>query len=348
MIDTLRLNLGRPVILDDTRLTFRARDIRGGQPIGDLVRFPKADGGEVEAGKVFFNSDLVNLETRYGQMFAQFSLPKYLAGGRDNVNPVSQDQAAAALADLQGYLADQAGVLADLEAASVARFDLFANADSKYAFTDYRSLFDLLDLKRQVKRDYGTTFFFANGQRETCIYDKRAEQAMKGNSLEGLPANLIRWEYRLKKGRVCKSALGIKKTGRLTALDLVKRWPDLVAIYDSQVKATLRLADSDRRSADAYNLKEELMALVKAEGPKGARTWVEWEGVRVILAKLGSLEVVRSVVREVLTDKQQVYRFMRWFTGVAEQLTFDFTKADINDLKRELYSKLSANYNLAA
>ena len=349
MIDTLVFNLGSPLLRAGHKLTLQPRPTKEGLPQGQPLVLRLDTGEVIETGKAYFNDKEtgVHISPSHGGLFLQVSLPKVQAEGKDNVSAITQDQAQGCIETLQTYLADQAGVIVDLDQAGVSRADLFSNADSKFSFNDYRTLFDTLNFKRQVKRDFGSTYEFHNGQRETCIYSKIDEMKAKHKDTTGLPTNLIRWEYRLKNGTACKAGLGTRKADRLTAGDLVQRWDELWPVYHRELKTALRL-DRSEGGADIHNLKAELIHLKQRQGTKALETWVDIHGVNDILHTAGNIDAVRGVLKEADYNKQQVYRFMTKFIETL-QTQFDFkNNVSIQDLKRELYSKLCDNYKRVA
>lgn len=353
MIDTLHLRLDQPRLRAGHKLTIQGKPELDGQPQGEGIQLQQEGGQLLQTGKVYYNG-LVNVNSRYGELFLNVSLPKVKAEGKANVWPVSQAEALSVLGRANEFIQDEIGIITDLKKASVSRCDIFANADSVYSFNDYRSLFEMLNFKRQISRDYGSTFLFMNGQRETCIYDKKQEQADKGNETASLPANLIRWEYRLKKSSVCKPALNVPKRETLTATRLLTDFAKLVKVYDANLQNALKLEGSEGAKAEIRNLKSELLyAIKKAPNPKrrqtqGLELWLKMNGAKSIFARAGGYSAIWQILKELDYTSDQLKRFKADFyeLNYGIQTAIDFLS--INELKQELYTKLSMNYSKVA
>lgn len=336
MIDTLKLALEMPRVKASNALTWHYRKNAEGVAVGSPLVVARAEGGEVVANGCLY-TDPGGLYTlaanKHKELSVIVSLPKYCAGGADNVYAVDKDAATAALEALEGKLEAEAGVLTDLLAARVSRVDLFANADSQFSFSEYRPLFESLEFKRQRSRDYGTTFTYGNTQRETCVYDKVAEQRDKGNPTAGLPKNLIRWEYRLMSARPVQAAVKVR-----TARGLLDSWDKLRPVYNANVEGAL----GQRVEGAAYI--SELIAQAryfKATYRFPLNEWLKRYGAIGLVAKAGGVENLRRVLMAVWDErftKNAMREVRRLMEGV--QLTLDFR--GLEDLRRELYSKLVA------
>jgi hypothetical protein len=178
-----------------------------------------SDGGKwVKGEKAYLNDERFNITIKPMSnsdavyLWVQLSAPKFLTG--DNFYPLGDVDARGLPVALEKELRTR-GIGLSAAGLKLSRLDTFKNVYADEPFNDYVSIFKMLNAKRQLRRDYGSTFLWENTQREICVYDKLTEIQNRGFSVEGLPKNTIRFEYRLLNSKVIKNALGLKTAGAL-------------------------------------------------------------------------------------------------------------------------------------
>ena len=172
----------------------------------------------IEGAKAYLNTDNFNLTIKpmptSGEVYLwlQLSVPKFMTG--DNFYPLDEKRSQGLPSELERELGSR-GIGLSISDCKVSRIDTFKNVYADESFEDYSKIFRLLRAKRQNRRDYGSTFLWHNNYREICVYDKITEVQNRGHSIEGLPENTIRFEYRLLKSRSVKDALGFNEVDHL-------------------------------------------------------------------------------------------------------------------------------------
>jgi hypothetical protein len=174
--------------------------------------------GNVRGAKAYNNNDRFNLTIKPGKagngvyLWVQSSVPKFLNGENFHASDHEREFVPALEKELRSR-----GIGADVSQMRISRLDAFRNIYAEETFEDYTSIFKMLKAKRQNRRDYGSTYLWSNNERETCIYDKLAEVKSRGGSVAGLPANTLRFEYRLLKSRSVKAGLGSNRASTVLA-----------------------------------------------------------------------------------------------------------------------------------
>lgn len=350
MVDTLWLTLTDPVFRREHSLTFQPRPLEGGvRPVGREAVLSFSDGTTQAVGrKFYFNSPApvpFELSGDYRGAVVKFSIPKVWAEGRDNVNPVTADQAAACVERVANEV-DKAGVVCDLLNGQGVRLDLFSTADSKYSFKEYEQLFGCLCFDKQPdRREYGGVgFLVGNSQRQTCIYDKRAEILHNGGDVSGLPDNPIRWEYRLRTAPAVKRVLA----GRRRVSDILRCWDVLPSLYRGEVEKRLGwFVNSDKGGEVASitcladNYRE-----YKQRGSSRRYNFYHWAthfSYSQLVQLTGGVGGVREVLRLAGDSERQIRRYLgRVREEYQTWLPFEQGKVGLRELAEHLYYKLVA------
>lgn len=168
MIDTLKVYTQEFTIKDRARIAVQPGIVQ--YETGDqreVPLFKDESGRDVFGSKAYLNNDKYNLTIQpMGSgvdLFLQTSLPKLVKD--DNYSPLSVSETKQAMAEI-GKDLRSCGVSLNLDNCELSRVDLFKNIVGDNDFLSYSPLFALLRSKRQVKRDYGTTFTWSNTQRQ--------------------------------------------------------------------------------------------------------------------------------------------------------------------------------------
>lgn len=290
----------------------------------------------VEGAKAYINCDRYNLTIKPNTIgdgvkaFIQFSLPKALTG--DNYNPIPDNQIKEAKKAIADDIADR-GILLNLEDCRVSRLDAFRNVYSEEAFLDYTPLFKLLRAKRQLRRDYGSTFLWSNTQREICVYDKNEEVRLRGGATSNTPPNTIRFEYRLLNTRVTKRDTGIDRLRDINNLDGVR---------DAYKEAlTKHLFCLDVNEIDIL-ASTQLENLLQGYRDSGNRYWVNQFkqdfGAYMVL-NMTNLETLQAILERVAGNRQTAWRVIKDFEKSRNTLAL-YDKTVNNKTLGDLYNEL--------
>jgi hypothetical protein len=321
MIDSIILRLDNPQsapagTADNPQPTPHSRPVRTAsvrQPATPSVRGQSED-------KLYY----VKLG-RNGQTYVQLSLPKWKSRGGGNVWPVTKAEAREIFLELQSSLAS-IGIVTDIFKAVVTRLDLFANAATDYSYSTFKPLLDSLVIPRRTRAVYPNSVRFENKRQVDIVYDKREQQASKGFSVEQLPPNLIRWEYRLMVQDAVRAV-----TGATTLEDLFTRWETLHEVYKANLRSALRYDDD---MAGQVVLAQDIAYIVKNR-PQVARALYS----KLVVEQTGSVDGIKAILRDAGATRQQIYReTMTVLEGLAYPIPSE--RVSLNALRVELYQKL--------
>lgn len=275
----------------------------------DYPLFKDESGRDVFGSKAFVNTNYYNVTIQpMGagvQLFLQTSLPKVVRD--DNYSPLTTSETRQAVHEIEQDLQSR-GISLNLDACGLSRVDLFKNVVSDNDFKSYSPLFQLLQSKRQVKRDYGTTFTWSNTQREICAYDKITEMKSRGVKVAGYAENTMRFEYRLKTSKVCKREIGVS-----TVKDLVKNLDNLPARYNDALSKSIFSLKVDEINILAS---QELQSWMKSYSDQYGDTWLSQflrDYACYELSRRAGDEVVKIVLACVISDRVKLWRAIRYF-----------------------------------
>jgi len=336
MLDTLKVYTPDFEVKDRARVSVQPGLVDYGTGEQREVSLFKDElGRDVYGQKAFVNTPQYNLTIQpMGagvELFLQTSLPKTIH--EDNYTPLTNSETTTALTAIEHDLMTR-GIMVDLDNCGLSRVDLFKNVRGENNFLSYSPLFELLQSKRQHKRDYGTTFTWSNTQREVCAYDKLTEMQSRGMAIAGYPANTIRFEYRLKNSRVCGRELGVS-----TVKELVNNLDTLPVKYrDALSKSIFSLR------VDEVNIlaSQELQAWMQSYANLYGDTWLSRflrDFGSYHLARIAGDEVVKIVMACVIEDRVKLWRAIRYF----EQAKRDFelsSRTDNDKTLADLYDEL--------
>lgn len=341
MLDTVKVFTDDFRVRDGANLTLQPSNIDYETNLKIDKRLFRNSANEwVEGAKAYINCDRYNLTIKPNAIgdgvkaFIQFSLPKALTG--DNYNPIPDNQIKEAKKAIADDIEDK-GILLNLEDCRVSRLDAFRNVYSEEAFLDYTPLFKLLRAKRQLRRDYGSTFLWSNTQREICVYDKNEEVRLRGGSVRGLPSNTVRFEYRLLNTRVTKRDTGIDRLRDIDNLDAVRD------AYSEALKKHLFSLDVNEINILAST---QLESILQAYRDNGSRYWVtEFQrdfGAYMVL-NMTNLDTLQAILERVAGNRQTAWRVIKDFEKSRNTIAlYDKTvnKKTLGDLYNELRGKV--------
>lgn len=292
-------------------------------------------GRDVYGQKAFVNTERYNLTIQpMGagvELFLQTSLPKVVH--EDNYTPLTNSETGQAINEIASDLKSR-GVVVNLDNCGLSRVDLFKNVIGDNDFLSYSPLFELLQSKRQHKRDYGTTFTWSNTQREICVYDKLTEMQSRGVKVGGYPQNTIRFEYRLKNSRVCERELGFS-----TVKKLVNNLDDLQKKYrDALSKSIFSLKVDDVNILASQELQYSMQFYASEYGDTWLSRFLRDSGA-YHLASLAGDEVVKVVLACVIGDRVKLWRAIKYFEDAKRDFELS-AKVDGVKTLADLYGEL--------
>jgi len=226
------------------------------------------------------------------------------------------------------------GVGINLQECKTSRIDMFRMAMANNPFSSYAPMFRLLNAKRSHTTDYGTTFTWANTQREICVYDKAVEMQNRGVKSSALPTNAIRFEYRLKTSRVCKN-----ETGAGNVRELVNNLDNLQDVYRKALENSIFSLDAQALATVTANELENGLRVYSARyGGAFVNRFFRDFGAYA-LARLAGVETIKSVLSNVLGDRYKLWRHSKLFDDYRMNFEMARGKVGENTLK-DLYLEL--------
>jgi hypothetical protein len=342
VIDTLKLYLTEYSISAHCGLTVQPSpiDMSTGEAVGNFPLW-RVNGRTVEGAKAYCNAERFNLSISpmsHQQPDAiaavvQFSIPK-VAGG-NNYAPASRRAASAAIKSIERDLKD-AGVRTDLRAALVSRVDTFRNVVADEPFSSYQPVFQLLSGKRMPKRDYGTTFLWANTQQEICVYDKLEEMALHKLNTKGFPSNTIRFEHRLLKAKKVQTALD----GIRTVRDLFDGYDVLQANFQKSMQSQLFRYDVGQvETITAGMLEDDMRYFAENYKERWFSQYLRTFGLYHLLQRT-QIETVRRVIDNFSSDRKKAWRVAKEMEELQMQTMKMKTVAPSVRPLSELYNEL--------
>jgi hypothetical protein len=260
MIDTLRLSLTDYKISPGANLTVQPslRNNATGELISNHPLWH--DGADyMEGSKAFHNGEDFSVtlkplsQSEPGSIgcLVQFSVPKVATG--DNYHATDYKGTAAALATVEKYLRD-VGVQTNIKTASLSRLDAFKTVTADEPYQAYHPLLAMLPGQRMKPTDYGSTFLWKNKEQEICVYDKVAEMESRRVSVLKVPANSLRFEFRMLKARKVRDMLGMRSAG-----DLLDGYDHVRTVYHQHLhKQLFQRSISDVAVLTARQFEEQL------------------------------------------------------------------------------------------
>ena len=340
MIDTLKVFTDDFKISDNAGLFVQPATVN--YETGEIKEyrlFRKDNGTWVTGAKAYINTGnyqltikpIVGNASRKVLLFVQTSLPKIIHG--ENFQALNNDETVQAIDVIADDLRNR-GVGVNLQDCKTSRVDLFRTASADNPFSSYAPVFRLLQAKRSHTTDYGTTFTWANTQREICVYDKATEMQNRGVKSSALPVNAIRFEYRLKTSRVCR-----KETGAGNVRELVNNLDDLQAVYRQALENSIFSLDAKAlATVTANELEIGLQVYFKRYGGAFVNRFFRDFGAYA-LARLAGVETVKSVLSNVLGDRYKLWRHSKLFDDYRMNFEMARGKVGENTLK-DLYLEL--------
>jgi hypothetical protein len=312
VIDTLKLSLTDYSILLGADLTIQpaAHNHATGEMTANFKLWNSGDRW-VEGSKAFHNADDFNVSIKPGHSanndgvlaMVQFSVPKVADGS--NYHPTDEKGTKVALRGIESRLR-AIGIRTNIESATLSRLDAFKTVEADEPYECYHPVLSMIRGRRMAKRDYGTTFLWANTMQEICAYDKRAEMQLRKVPLDGVAKNPLRFEWRmLKASKVRESLDGMRTVKDLTAgYDQVR-----VKFVETMEKQLFPATAREVATVTTSEIEKQLLAL-REQG--GRRYWFDdWLKARGLAAVIGNLDAVEQAVKLVSDNRATQLKIMR-------------------------------------
>lgn len=354
MIDTLKLTLSDYEISKNTKLKVQPASLELDTGIEhgsyNLFRTVDLDSNEemIKGNKAFYNDDNMQVTIKSVHQnnigcFVQFSIPKIYSKGKNNYYPVEKGKERTIVHYIEENLKN-IGIRCNIENAKLSRLDTFKNVVCDDIFDEYAKVFDLLNISRKHKRDYGTTFLYANTLEEICVYNKNFEMKQKKvSNLESFPKNTIRFENRLLKLKKIRSSIEIE-----TIKDLFSNYENVQNHFNNSMKTSLFKYEVPEIEHISFNQVIQEMSYFES---KYKRNWLQYylsaKGLQYIIYKTGKntfLKAIEEFTQDVNYEqrKKKISRIKKQINEVESDLVLlnEATGKSISDLYNELKSKL--------
>ena len=309
MIDTLKVYSHDFAIKDGANLIIQPNTIDYSTgDIQEVELFKDGFNRPVYGSKAYVNSDRYNLTIKGMPkggvcLFLQMSMPKAYKG--ENYYPLSDGETQDTLIKVQDDLQDK-GIGINLGKSKVSRLDVFKNISASELFSSYVPVFQLLKAKRQLRRDYGTTFLWENTRREICVYDKLIEMENRGIETHRYPANSIRFEYRLKNSGVCAQELKME-----TFSEVVNNLQDVRGIYQGAMEKHLFGFDAEGINILTGSEFEKTLIQYEAKGGHSMQMYLRDFGA-YHLYKLVGEDTAKAVISRVYgSNRMKAWRLVK-------------------------------------
>jgi len=339
MLDTLKLMLNDYEISPESSLRVQPGSYEIGT--GEKLEFPlfQNENGVYYGSKAYLNSKSWNLTLRHlpGGMratgaFLQFSVPKNHYG--NNYFSTGEHGTQAVFEKVEKELRES-GINTNLLQADLSRVDTFKNIEPEEPFENYSGLFKLLNAKRTVKREYGTTFLLSNTQQEFCIYDKLAEMRMRNEETSEFPETM-RFEHRALNKQKVSSLYGFSKAqelfkGGYQVIREKQRENWLNSLFSFSVEQVLLFG--------SRQLENEMKLFKEKYSRNWFQNFLKAYGA-YYLAQVAGVEIVKLALESLETERTKVWRTVQLLEEAQREL--ELIKQEENSRKTlgELYEEL--------
>ncbi len=268
--------------------------------------------------------------------YVRFEVPKF-AGGH-NYHPVDHNGTKQAMRDAEKCL-KAVGIVTDLRTAQISRLDAFKNVVADEPMSCYQGVLSLLSGRRMKMRGYENGFLWENGSQELCVYDKLQKMRHDKLSIEGLPANSQRFEWRLKSSRKVRDTLGFSNVR-----EMLNDYAHLREVYqETMQKHLFRFSVEEVEVLLASDIERGMMFYQQHLGQNWLNSYLRDFGLHSLLQK-ASMETVLGVVDKVAENRMKKSRLksdLQRYRLQAEALNyFGDSKRTTGELYRELQGKV--------
>jgi hypothetical protein len=226
----------------------------------------------------------------------------------------------------------------------LARLDMAINSQMAFPIQFYAPLFQSLRGKRMTNKEYPSSYYFSNNQREINFYDKTEEVTQRG---EGIPIDprLMRGELRAKKtdsiGRMYRfnDLETMLKCGGEYRLTKYKQSLNTQIFADGNRQDQLSIFTLD------YDRELEIMKMYREKYPRNAvHNWLADNSLDVIIGKFGSLKNLRMFYLDAGLGDKYTFRLIKQMEERINFTSFFQTKnkeENLTNLYNEVFTKFA-------
>lgn len=341
MLDTVKLFIQDYDIATDCSLEVQPAKFNAGtgEVLNEHELFRTVSGKAFQGSKAFLNTEKLNLDLKPYSFaengiacFLHFSVPKVHYG--DNYYSVGEQGTEAVFNQVEHELRE-AGFYCNLQKADFSRIDTFKNIEPEEPFETYSALFQLLNARKGVKRDYGTSFLVGNTQQEFIVYDKLEEMRRQKHDISEFPETM-RFEHRLLNKTKIENVLGFTqvadlfKGGYAVIRDKRKEsWRE--SLFKYSVEEVVQLGSQE--------LAETMSYFEKTHGRNWFGYFLRSYGA-FYLAQYAGVEVVQKALEYFEPDRMKVYRARKTLEEAERELLFYKQEQNSKKTYAVLYEEL--------
>jgi hypothetical protein len=313
MIDTLQLILhDYDASGADLELQHGTTNTKTGEITGSFQLY-KSGGRMVEGRKAFNNEGpcrvtikaIPSRDERGMQPLCTVAMEVPRVASSSNYHPTDEKGTARALGIVQRHL-DSIGLKANVMEAQPARLDAFRNVIAAEPYSCYAPVLQLINGSRMEKRGYENGFLWENGVQQVCAYDKLQKMVRDKLSVDGLPANTIRFEMRLLKSKKVRDTLEVR-----TARELLEKYEGLVDAYKKTMEKQIFRHNVDDVDALFHSDIKQSMGYFKGIGGRNwLQQWMMAFAYQALMQQT-NIETVLAVVGELEEDKEKCSRLKK-------------------------------------
>jgi hypothetical protein len=226
----------------------------------------------------------------------------------------------------------------------LARLDMAMNRQMTFPVQFYAPLFQSLKGKRMINKEYPSSYYFTNNQREINFYDKTEEVNQRGEEIE-IDPRLMRGELRAKKTD------SISRMYRFNSLEeMIKCGGEYRLTKYKQSLVSQIFAEGNRQdqlcifSLD-YERELEVLRMYREKYPRNAvHNWLADNSIDAIIGKFGSLINLRMCLLDAGFSRVYSYSVIKELTERMQFASFFQTKnkeENLTNLYNEVFTKFA-------
>ena len=226
----------------------------------------------------------------------------------------------------------------------LARLDMAINSQMAFPIQFYAPLFQSLKGKRMISKEYPSSYYFSNNQREINFYDKTEEVTQRGEDIP-IDPRLMRGELRAKKTD------SIGRMYRFNDLEtMLKSGGEYRLTKYKQSLVSQIFADGNRQdqlsifSLD-YERELEVLRMYREKYPRNAvHNWLADNSIDVIIGKFGSLENLRMCLIDAGFSRVYTYSVIKEMKERMQFASFFKTtnkEENLTNLYNEVFTKFA-------
>ena len=181
------------------------------------------------------------------------------------------------LGNITKHLEEKFSIHLDMEQAKVSRYDLAHNIELNHEMSEYTSVLNSFQPKRQITKTHSDSCYWTNKTRQTIFYNKKQDLLDKGYNQDEwkINNNLVRLENRILNASGIKTTYGCNKLSNI----LIKM-PNNIEVFNSFIKDNLfREQKIPQLKLDFGEIEDIMHNMILRYGTK--------QGYRMVIESLG-------------------------------------------------------------